>query len=307
MPTTPTAPPSADAAAPRGAWRPEVSRIVLRRPKGNRRVHHAHRLPSAKEMIDGCGRALRKAAPALVGLLALGAFGGAAAGSYHWVTSSPRFAITSIELRGTQTVPREALAELLPVRLGDNIFSAPVARLERALVANPWIASAKVHRELPHRLVVTVQERSAAALVDLGGLYLVEHDGQPFKRAVLDSGEADDLPVISGIERLAFRADPEATARLIRAGLDALARWHDVAEHPRATELAFDSHRGITLHLSEPAVALHLGAFDAPELAARMALFQPAWQSLSADERARTRTLYLDAGSGQAIVAFAKD
>lgn len=307
MPTTPTAPPSADVAAPRGAWRPEVSRIVLRRPKGNRRVQHSYRLPSAKALLDGCGRAVRKAAPALIGLLVLGAFSGAAAGSYHWVTSSPRFAITAIELEGTQIVSRDTLSELLPVRLGDNIFSAPVARLERALVAHPWIASAKVHRELPHRLVISVQERSAAALVDLGGLYLVEPDGQPFKRAVLESGEADGLPVISGIERLAFRADPEATARLIRAGLDALARWHDVSERPRATELTFDGHRGITLHLAEPAVALRLGAFDAPELAARMALFEPAWQSLSADERARTQTLYLDAGSGQAIVAFAKD
>ncbi|HRC57211.1 MAG: FtsQ-type POTRA domain-containing protein [Myxococcales bacterium] len=303
--TTPVARP-AEPAERCDSWRP-LSRIVLRKPKGNRRMGSARRLPAPKQAVDACGRALRRMAPALVGLAVVSAFSGAAAASYQWVTTSPRFAITAIELRGNHTVTSEALTELLQVHPGDNMFATATSAMEQTLERHPWIASAKVHRELPHRLVITVQERTAAALVDLGGLYLVEPSGLPFKRAALDTGEGDGLPVISGIERLAFRADPQATTQLIRAGLEALAHWRAEPARPAVAQLAFDSYRGLTLQLAEPSISLHLGALDDPALPERMALFQAAWSHLDAAERAQTQTLYLDAGPGQVTVAFAKN
>lgn len=304
--TTPVARP-ADAAGDRDSWRPALSRIVLRKSKGNRRMATARRLPAPRQAIDACGRAVRRLAPAIVGLAVIGVFGATATLSHRWITTSPRFAITTIELQGNRVLSEESLADLLPVHPGDNMFAAATASMERAVARHPWVASAQVHRELPHRLVVSVRERTAAALVELGGLYLVEPSGLPFKRAALDSGEADGLPVISGIERLAFRADPQATSRLIRAGLDALARWRAVPGRPAVAELTFDSYRGLTLRLVSPAVSLHLGALDDPALAERMALFETAWDHLSPDERAATETLYLDAGPGQVTVAFAKN
>jgi hypothetical protein len=291
-------------------WRPARSRIVLRKPKGNRRLASARRLPPPREMIDACGRAIRRCAPALVGLAVVAAFGGAAALSHRWVTTSPRFAITSIEVRGNQQLAAAAVAELLPVHLGDNMFASDTRSLERALSSHPWIASARVHRALPRTIVATVTERTAAALVDLGGLYLVDPEGAPFKRAAVEAGEGDGLPVITGIERLAFRADPAATTRLIRSGLAAIARWRDPASshsRPAIAEVSFDVFRGLTVHTREPELAVFLGSLDDPSLASRMAMFDSAWASLSPDERARTETMYLDAGLGQATIAFAKN
>lgn len=291
----------------RATWRPALSRIVLRKSRGNRRVGSTRRLPAPRQAADACGRALRRMAPALVGALLVGVFGATAALSYRWITSSPRFAITAIELRGNHMVADDALTELLPVRSGDNMFSSATVTMERALARHPWVAAARVHRELPHRLVVDVRERTAAAVVDLGGLYLVEADGRPFKRAALESGEADGLPVISGLDRLSFRTDPAATTTLIRDGLRALAQWRGAPTRPAVAELALDSYRGVTLRLASPEVAVHLGPLDDPALPARMALFEAAWSHLSPDEQARAETLYLDAGPGQVTVAFAQN
>ncbi len=270
-------------------------------------------MPAAREVIDACGRAVRRCAPALVGLAMVAAFGGTAALSHDWITTSPRFAIGAIEVRGAETLSPAAVAELLPVHPGDNMFAADTRTLERALAAHPWIASVEVHRELPRTLVASITERKAAAVVDLGGLYLIDAAGHPFKRASIEVGEAGEvreavgLPVITGIERLAFRSDPVATSRLIRAGLAAIAQWSAQPSRPPVAEIRFDVYRGLTLRTAAPAVAVFLGALDDPSLSDRMAMFDAAWQHLSAEERARTETMYLDAGLGQATIAFVKN
>jgi hypothetical protein len=239
------------------------------------------------------------------------------------------------------------------------MFAADTRTLERSLAAHPWVDRVEVHRELPRTLVATITERTAAAVVDLGGLYLVDPAGLPFKRvsmegdasaadaeaaaeavadltaldaagaegegaqaqpaapplaaasptppAVAVPSEAANLPVITGIERLAFRADPVATSRLIRSGLAAIAQWRGQAARPAVAEIRFDVHRGLTLRTAAPSVSIFLGPLDDPSLAARMAMFDAAWNHLSADERARTESMYLDAGLGHATIAFAKN
>jgi cell division protein FtsQ len=288
-------------------WLPAASRIVLRKPKGNRRVEPERQRPTAKQLVASCGRALRRATPVLVGAALVAAFGAAAALSHRWVTSSPRFAIAAITLSGNQGISTESLLAQLPVRPGDNMFAAETSALERALTANPWIASAEVHRELPHTLAITVRERKAVALVDLGGLYLVDASGAPFKRAAVEFGEGQGLPAITGIERLAFRADPAATQSLIRAALTAMARWQASPRRPPLAELAFDVYRGLTLRTQRPSVAVHLGALDDPALPERMALFEAAWAHLGPDEQSRAEAMFLDGGPGQATIAFAKN
>lgn len=297
------------------SWLPARSRIVLRKPKGNRRLTSARRLPAPREVLDACGRACRRCAPALVGMAIVGAFGASTALAHNWITSSPRFAISSIEVRGNQQLPAASVAELLPVHLGDNMFASDTRSLERALAASPWVASAEVHRELPRTLVATIVERKAAAVVDLGGLYLVDAEGHPFKRAAVEAGEGDGLPVITGIERLAFRADPDATTKLILSGLTAAETWRlgapgaigAAGSRPALAEVSFDVFRGLTVRTREPQLSIFLGPLDDPALASRMALFDSAWASLSLEERARTETMYLDAGLGQATIAFAKN
>lgn len=288
-------------------WRPAASRIVLRKAKRNRRLPSPQRFPPVKQIIDACGRAMRRGAPALIGLVLVAGFGGAAALSHRWVTTSPRFAIQSIEIRGNRMVAAEAISELLPVQVGDNMFASDTRSIERSLDGNPWIANAEVHRELPRTIVVTVRERRAVALVDLGALYLVDAMGVPFKRTALESGEGDGLPVITGIERLAFRADPVATSRLIGAGLAAVSQWRSSPTRPAIAEVNFDTYRGLAIRTLVPAIAVHLGSLDDPALLERMTMFETAWRELSSDEQARTETIYLDADPGQATIAFAKN
>jgi len=230
--------------------------------------------------------------------------GGGVWGGYRWITSSPRFALTALTVEGAHHVDADRLRAALPVHLGDNVF-ADLAEVARTVRTNPWIASAEVHRILPHTIAIEIREHTAAAVVELGDLYLADPSGHPFKRVALETGDADGLPIITGLGRSAYTADPEATARTVRDAIAAADSWR-TASRPPIREVHVDPHGAVTLHTPDQALAIQLGALGAG-IGARIHTFDAAWAGLSDAERAHTRAIHLDARPDHVTVAFAKD
>jgi cell division protein FtsQ len=267
-------------------------------------------------IADACGRALRRSLPGVIAVVAISTAAGAVWGCYRWVTSSPRFAITTITIRGNAHVRDAELRALLPIQPGDNVF-VDLAGVARAVRSHPWVAAAEARRILPHTITIDVREHVAAAAVDLGELYLVDPGGQPFKRAAPSEGAADGLPLITGIDRGSYTADPAGAAATVRSALDAFDRWRS-ADRPAVREIHVDPHGALTLQTavgdaaaddSGPAprrLAIQLGALDGT-LAARIHTFDAAWAGLGDAERARARAIHVDARPDHATVAFAKD
>jgi cell division septal protein FtsQ len=290
---------------------PAASRLVINRPARNRRRGPSvwRRLPGPKVVAIACGRGLRRSAPTLA---VLGAVSGVVTLTYlgiRFLTHSPRFGIQTIEVRGVSAHSADEVRALLPVDLGDNVFTADVRRAEATLRAVSWVAAAEVRRELPSTLVVEVRERHAVALLDLGELYLADASGHPFQRA--DRTAAATLPVITGWERADYAADRAAVASSAVEALAAIAAWSAPAgssARPAVYGVDVDAGRGLTL-LTTTGLAVQLGAPSPEQLPARLARFDLAWASLGADERTRAHTIHLDRStrSEQVIVAFAKD
>jgi hypothetical protein len=270
-----------------------------------------------KPTFDGCRRALRRSLPAIAGMALLGAIGGSGYAGYRFVTTSSRFAIDDIQIRGNHHLTLDQVRQTLPVAVGDNVFTTDLDTVVRGLRGNPWVQSAEAHRILPHTIVIEVREHEAIAIADLGGLYLVDATGHPFKRAAIDRDDGAGLPIITGLDRTAFAADPEATARLIASGLGALETWHSEGARPAIGEVHFDPHGALTLHTYDEAIAIQLGIpeldrsdFTPPRgrafgLAARMRTFDAAWAELTESERARARAIHLDTRPDHVTVAFA--
>jgi len=294
---------------------PSSSRLTVRK-KGNRKRAGSwtQNLPSPKGAAIACGRLVRRALPATivatiaVGFVALGWFG------YGFVTSSPRFAIASIEIRQTGArVPVEAIRAALPIHVGDNTFRADFEAARAAVAQNPWIASVEIERVIPHTVIVKVTERTPVAVVAFDSeLYLVEANGHAFKRATSD--ESAGLPIVTGLARDAYRGAPELVAEQIRDALAALDAWRAVATRPAIGEVHLDHHGELVLATYEHATSIRLGALpgsssnvSGSDLAARMTTFDAAWAELTADERARTRAIRLDTRTDHVTVAFAKD
>src|SRR3569623_1281401 len=188
---------------------PAASRLTVRAKPNRRRAPTTplwSRLPKPAVVANACGRLLRRSLPALIGLAVIGAIGGTAWAGYRFVTTSARFAISAIEVRGSR------------------------------------------------------------AVADLGGLYLVDANGRPFKHAELD--ETAGLPIITGLDRTAFVADPTAAAHTLASALSAQATWNS-GQPPAIADIHVDLHGALTLHTSEQATAIQIGTMAAG-LAARL-------------------------------------
>jgi cell division protein FtsQ len=284
---------------------PSSSRLTVK-AKANRRLRQGSiwsRLPKPAVVADACGRAARRSLPALIGAGVLVAVGGTAYGAYRFVTTSSRFAIATIEVRGNEKLSTDTVIATLPAHVGDNMFKTSLTDVVGELRQHPWVATATAHRELPHTLVVEIREHVPAAVVQLGGLYLVDADGHPFKRAELGAEDGAGLPIITGLDRTAYTADPAGTAATVRNALAALGRWRSEPDRPSIGEVHLDPHGAMTLVTYEHAIAIQLGTID-DDLGLRMQTFDATWNELSPNERHRARAIHLDARPDHVTVAL---
>ncbi len=232
-------------------------------------------------------RAALRALPAVAGAAAL-ALGGALAWSQ--ALAGELFRIREIRFEGLARATPEELLEISPVQRGDHLLLCDTDLVAAALRRHPWVSSVEVRRDLPSVLEAHVVERRPAAIVDLGGLYLVDAKGEVFKRAL--PGDGLDLPVITGIAREAWVERREDVEPLLSAALILLARWAErgLAAREPVSELHVDPDYGTTLYAGDDGLEVRLGQGDLPEKLERM---ERVLSALAAEGR-RAEVLHLD-------------
>jgi len=192
--------------------------------------------------------------------------------AFRFATTSPMLAIDEITVIGNVRTSDRAIRRALGFTTGDNLLLAATGEAEERLRDLPWIAAATVSRSFPQGIEVVVLEREATALVDLGHLYLVDREGEVFKRVM--PGDPMDLPVITGLSRDEWTERPiEARAKLGEV-LDALGIYgeSEIARSLPIAELHFDETEGLTLYLGDRGLAAKLGSGDLERKFERLAL-----------------------------------
>lgn len=135
-----------------------------------------------------------------------------------WAVASPRFALKEASFTGLTHATRPELVRLSGLAAGQNLFALDVGALERAMLQHPWVRGVEVTRHFPSAVSIEVTEHVAAALAVLGGdLYVLDEDGEPFKRVT--PGDGLDLPLVTGLTREAYMADPAAARERFRTAL----------------------------------------------------------------------------------------
>jgi cell division protein FtsQ len=176
------------------------------------------------------------------------------------VMASPRFALREVAVTPTTRITRDEILALAAVNEGDRLLALDTDVIAGRVAEHPWIAEARVRRELPSGLRIDVVERRAAAVVALGALYLVDDAGRPFKRATME--EADGLPVITGIERALYVDERAAGEAAFREALALTALWRARAERPPLSEVNIEPRHGFTVFLLDGGAEVRLGRGD---------------------------------------------
>jgi cell division septal protein FtsQ len=142
--------------------------------------------------------AIRLLTTAILGGLIFGAFR-----AYDVVTTSDKFAVSTVELRGLTRVDSLAVDRLVADIRGENIFLLPLDECAKRFTAHPRIRSVSFKKVLPNKVYCTVEEREPVAIVYADGFYEVDDEGM-----ILTSDELTsylDLPIISGVSKASLK------------------------------------------------------------------------------------------------------
>jgi cell division protein FtsQ len=167
-------------------------------------------------------RARRLAGVALIAVLVAGLLGA----GVHWLLTTDRFAVKSIEVRGTSRVSPEEIVAATGIPRGANIFRLDTIDISGRVASLPEVRRADVVRELPDRVVISVEERRPFTLVHSGRLHWMDEEGR-LLGASLATAVAPPMPVISGLsadELASMRTAPSPKARVAIAVIRALLR-----------------------------------------------------------------------------------
>ena len=150
---------------------------------------------------------------------------------------SDLFSINEIEIEGVTELTAEEVVATAALPEGSTLLRFPRGEMEVRLAADPWIAAAHISRRFPDGLVIHVDERVAAALIDTGeaAFWLVDSDSRVLGQRTPDTTET--VPVIRDLadfEPVAGeRSDSEALANALQVleGLsdDMLARLRAIS------------------------------------------------------------------------------
>lgn len=214
----------------------------------------------------------------LLGAAVTAAVVAGARATYRWALSSPALGLQQVSFTGLVRASQADLLKLAGLSVGQNLLSIDVAAASRAMASHPWVKSVELTRHLPNGLSVEVEEHVPAALAVLGELYLVDRQGEPFRR--IQPGDKLDLPLVSGIDRDGYMARPDEAAARIREALDVAEAY---AQSPVSRGALLSEVRlaedGVTLVVGRSGQELRMGEGGVEDKLARLARVRAALEA----------------------------
>jgi cell division protein FtsQ len=194
-----------------------------------------------------------------------------------WHTSA--LAVDSVRVVGQKTVPAQQVVAAAGLRIGSPLASADLDGARARVQRIPQIASASLSRDWPHSVVISIVERTAAALIPDGGGYdVVDASGVVFGRSA---------GVLPGLAVIQVQGGADVKAAVVPGALAALKALPSDIAH-RVTGITASSPYSITLRLSG-GVTVDWGGGDdasakAQDLAALMHVRKAVRYDVSAPE-----------------------
>ena len=180
--------------------------------------------------------------------------------AYSVLTRHPYFEASQVVVKGAAQLTRSEIVDWAGIKDNVNVLSVNLNLTRRRLLSHPWIAEARVERELPDRLSLTVREQVPSAIFEARRRFLINTDGAVFKEWT--SRDPAHLPVVSGLT-LADVPRPDGPAnKPFRAMMDVLrlARLPSSFLSSRAIErIQVDRDLGCVLYLKGPVQSIRLG------------------------------------------------
>ncbi len=116
---------------------------------------------------------------------------------HDFLTRCRYFNATTIQVNGLIRLTASEVLKQAHLEMGVNIMAVNLPLTRKRLMAHPWIADAGVRRRLPDALELILIEQVPLAVVDLGRKFVINQQGDIFKKA--EFVDLKNFPIISGL------------------------------------------------------------------------------------------------------------
>lgn len=172
------------------------------------------------------------------------------------------FSTHTIHVFGQKRLTKAKILAQADIQPGDNLLALNLHMVRERLLANPWVESASISREIPGTLEIRITEQQALARLDLGRQFLINERGRIFKE--VGPEDPKQLPLVSGIAYGDISLGDDALTPAVAAVLEVLKMSkapESAIPYSTIARLHLDKQMGITLTLTEGNRCIKLG-FD---------------------------------------------
>jgi cell division protein FtsQ len=196
---------------------------------------------------------IRKTVLTVVGLVLFAVFNLGLILAHDWITQTHLLPIETVQVEGAHRLSAAAVRQRAGISAEDNILAVNLGAARRRLQAHPWIADARVIREIPSRIVIRIREHDCRAILNLDRQFLISAAGVVFKER--QANECAEVPVISGIGYTDLGLEDQPCGASLAAALALLEPGTEPAplgDHMKIREIRADPDLGLTLFLTAP-------------------------------------------------------
>ncbi len=186
-----------------------------------------------------------------------------------WIVGSKEFVLSEIETRGAERVDRKWVEAELVSAMGESLLLTDLEPIRGRLSVHPWISTLRLKKELPRRLIVSIDEHVPRALHETAeGRFLLSELGE----RITPIGVSDENPVASGlvIDDPSAAAAPTQLARAISVARELSQSSIAWARRPSHARILSPEDLEFTFLDAEFSIRMRSGG-DGPELERQIA------------------------------------
>ncbi|HXG21611.1 MAG TPA: FtsQ-type POTRA domain-containing protein [Methylomirabilota bacterium] len=189
----------------------------------------------------------------------------------RYAEQHPYFTVQEVIVEGSAGFSSEDVQEWSGVTIGTSMWEIDPEQVEARLLAHSWIQSARVRRDFPQRLHVSISVRRPVAAVLHDGLMFLDETGSCFTKP--EQGVTPDLPYVSGV------AGEPLDSPTMRSALDGVLRLLSLTRlwQESLSEIHWDAQHGYSLFLQHRRITIRLGWETTPEKFAQIGVVLARW------------------------------
>ncbi|MDD2282502.1 MAG: FtsQ-type POTRA domain-containing protein [Eubacteriales bacterium] len=177
---------------------------------------------------------------------------------FAYYLASPLALVDKVEVTGNCYLQPADIQQLVGLEPGMHMWRLHLGASRDKLSANPWVLEARIRRQFPNSILISLEERIGVAVVmSANGNWIVAED-----KVVLAENEGFSLPWVTGLELGALTPGTIAEGQTVDLALAWANAFQPIAS--QISEICFDSYPVVITVFTTDGYKVLFDSFTAP-------------------------------------------